>query len=64
VIEKAIQMAPSRLDLRIQAIKILIRLERIDQASMLAQQSFALTNQYRYKKELVDQLRALIEKIG
>jgi tetratricopeptide (TPR) repeat protein len=64
VIEKAIQMAPTRLDLRIQAIKILIRLERIDQASMLAQQSFALTNQYRYKKELVDQLRALIEKIG
>ena len=64
MIEKAIQIAPTRLDLRIRAINLLIRLDRIDQARILAAQSSALTEEYRYKQEMLDQLRALIEEIG
>ena len=64
VIEQAIKMAPTRLDLRIRAIRILVDLGRTTQARTLAEQSLALTRAYRFQRELVEQLRQLIEEIS
>ena len=61
---EAIKIAPTRLDLRIRAIRILVDLGRTTQARTLAEQSLALTRAYRFQRELVEQLRQLIDEIS
>ena len=62
--KEAIAKAPTRLDFKVRAIRILLDLGRTPEARILAEQGLDLTEQYQFDPELVVQLRELIEEIG